>query len=133
MGAEDGLHAGLTHRIIGCMQRVHRSLGSGFLEQVYENALMIELQDAGLEVVAQAPIEVQYRGQVVGVYRADLLVNGLVIVEIKAVEHLLHVHEVQLVNYLRATPMEVGLLVNFGAKLDIKRRIFTNDRKPSSP
>lgn len=133
MGAEGGLHAGLTHRIIGCMQRVHRALGAGFLEQVYENALVIELQEAGLEVVAQAPIEVRYRDRVVGVYRADLLVNGLVIVEIKAVEHVLEVHEVQLVNYLRATPIEVGLLVNFGTKLEVKRRIFTNDRKPPTP
>jgi GxxExxY protein len=131
MGADGGLHAELTYRIIGCMQRVHRALGTGFLEQVYENALIVELQEAGLEVVAQAPIEVCYRGRVVGVYRADLLVAGLVIVEIKAVEHVLEIHEVQLVNYLRATPIEVGLLVNFSAKLDIRRRIFTNDRKPS--
>ena len=129
MGSENRLHSDLTYRIIGCVQRVHRILGAGFLEQVYQNALLIELQEAGLEVTAQAPIEVLYREQVVGIYRADLLVNGLVILELKAVENLVEAHEVQLVNYLRATDIEVGLLVNFGEKLDIRRRIFTNDRK----
>ncbi|MCC2670021.1 MAG: GxxExxY protein [Armatimonadetes bacterium] len=132
MGADVGLHADLTYRIIGCVKRVHRVLGSGFLEQVYQNALVLELQEAGLEVIAQAPIEVRYRNQVVGIYRADLLVNGLVIIELKAVEHLLEAHEVQLVNYLRATTIEVGLLVNFYDKLIIRRRILTNDRKLSS-
>ena len=132
MGIDSGLHADLTYLIIGCVQRVHRALGAGFLEQVYQNALIIELREAGLEVLPQAPIEVRYREQVVGVYRADLLVNGLVIVEIKAVENVLEAHEVQLVNYLRATDIEVGLLVNFHDKLTIRRRIVSNHRKSAS-
>jgi GxxExxY protein len=124
-----GLHADLTRKIIGAARRVHRTLGTGFLEKVYENSLALELTDAGLIVAQSAPIEVRYRGQVVGVYEADILVNDLVVLELKAVEQLVTPHEVQLVNYLRATRIEVGLLINFGARLDICRRILTNDRK----
>ena len=131
MSTEAGLHSELTGKIIGAAQRVHRVLGCGFLEKVYENALTIELRASGLEVAVQMPIEVRYRGELVGVYQADLLVDGLVILELKAVDQLADIHEVQLVNYLRATNIEVGLLINFGPKLEIKRRIFTNDRKPS--
>jgi GxxExxY protein len=127
------LHADVTRRIIGAAQRVHRTLGAGFLEKVYENALVIELEEAGLQVVQGAPIEVRYRDRLVGVFRADLLVDDLVILEIKAVDHLILAHEVQLVNYLRATPVEVGLLINFGVKLEIKRRAFSNYRKASLP
>ena len=128
----DGLHADLTYEIIGAAYRVHKALGTGFLEKVYENALAIELKEAGFEVTQQTPIEVLYRGQVVGVFYADLLVNGLVIVEIKAVELLGVSHEVQLVNYLRATQIEVGLLINFGQKVVTRRRVLTNDRKVST-
>jgi GxxExxY protein len=130
MAAETGLHADLTRKIIAAMQRVHRVLGGGFLEKVYENALRIELEDMGLSVEQRRQIDVYYRGRLVGVYEADLIVEGLVIIELKAVEALVEAHEVQLVNYLRATRIEVGLLVNFGTRLDIRRRIFTNDRKP---
>jgi len=128
---ETGLHADLTRKIIGAVQRVHRVLGSGFLEKVYENALVIELRDIGLNLVQQAPIEVTYRGQVIGVFQADLLIEECVILEIKAVETLISAHEVQLVNYLRATQIEVGLLINFGPRLDVRRRLLTNDRKPA--
>lgn len=126
---ERGLHADLTRQITGAVQRVHRALGAGVLEKVYENALAIELRECGLEFAQQVPIDVYYRGQLVGIYQADLVVNGLVIVELKAVEQLVEAHEIQLVNYLRATQMEVGLLINFGTKLEVKRRIYTNDRK----
>jgi GxxExxY protein len=129
ISSDEGLHAALTQQIIDAAFRVHKSLGNGFLEKVYENALAIELMECGLEVVQQAPIEVHYHGHTVGNFLADLLVNGCVIVEIKAVDGLVIVHEVQLVNYLRATPIEVGLLINFGQRLAVKRRILTNDRK----
>ncbi len=125
----DGPHADLTWTIIGCAKRVYLELRFGFLVKVYENALAIKLEAAGLTVERQAPIKVHYRGQLVGQYVADLLVNGVVIIEVKAVEHLLAVHEVQLVNYLRATPVEVGLVINFGLKFDLSRKILTNDRR----
>jgi GxxExxY protein len=110
---------------------VQRTLGFGFLERVYQNALILELRREGVPAETGVPIEVRYLGEVVGVYEADVLVSGLVIVEIKAVEHVREADEVQLVNYLRATPIEVGLLINFGPRLVVKRRIFTNDRQAS--
>lgn len=112
MRVETGLHAGLTRTIIGAAQRVYRVLGSGFLERVYHNALFLELQKHGLSVQSGVPIDVRYEGDIVGVYEADLVVNDLVIVQLKAVEELIAIHEVQLVNYLRATRMEVGFLIN---------------------
>lgn len=108
---------------------MYASLGYGFLEKVYENAMALEFGLAGIQVVQSAPIQVRYRGELIGVYEADLLVEGRVIVELKAVERLIEIHEVQLVNYLRATEIEVGLLINFGPRFDVRRRIFTNDRK----
>ena len=104
----------LTRSIIGCAYKVHNTLGSGFLEKVYQRALCIELRKVGLQVVEQEPIKVIYEGQIVGEYYADLLVEGRVIVEIKAADELARAHEVQLVNYLSATDIELGLLINFG-------------------
>src|SRR5579883_3344310 len=101
-----GLHTELTGAIIAAASQVHNTVGGGFLEKVYENALVIELRGAGFEVVPQAPIEVTYRGEPVGQFFADLCVGKRVIVEIKAVERLDAIHEVQLVNYLRATTIE---------------------------
>ena len=112
----------LTQRIIGCAFKVHNALGAGFLEQVYENALRIELTKQGLRVKQQAPIEVFYEGQIVGNYYADLWVEGRVIVELKAVRSLSKAHEVQLVNYLTATGVDTGLLLNFGPSVEIKRK-----------
>ncbi len=112
----------LTQRIIGCAFKVHNTLGAGFLEQVYENALRIELTKQGLHVKQQAPIEVFYEGQMVGNYFADLWVEGRVIVELKAVRALSKAHEVQLVNYLTATGVDTGLLLNFGPSVEIKRK-----------
>ena len=103
-----GLHADLTRKIIAAARRVHRTLGTGFLEKVYENSLALELKDAGLIVAQSEPIEVRYRGQVVGIYEADILVNDLVILELKAVEQLVVPHEVQLVNYLRVPALRLG-------------------------
>ena len=117
-------HSETTEKIIGAAYDVYNILGFGFMEKVYENALALELKERGLHVVQQQPIPVLYRGHVVGDYAADLVVDGRVIVEVKAVSSLSKVHEVQLVNYLKATEIEVGLLMNFGTELEFKRRIF---------
>ncbi|MFO7899283.1 MAG: GxxExxY protein [Planctomycetota bacterium] len=115
----------LTGKIIGAGMAVQSELGFGFAEKVYENALVIELESAGLAVQQQVPTPVYYRGELVGDYFADLIVEGKVIVELRAVAKLDPVHEVQLVNYLKATELEVGLLLNFGDRLEYKRRVFS--------
>jgi len=120
------LHQELTSKIIECFYRVYNTLGYGFLEKVYENALKIELEKSGLIVERQKPIKVYYGSNVVGEYFADLLVNDQVIIELKAAEVICEEHENQLLNYLKATGIEVGLLLNFGKKPEIKRKIFTN-------
>ncbi|MEO0530260.1 MAG: GxxExxY protein [Planctomycetota bacterium] len=119
-------HAALTERIIGGFYDVYNALGHGFLEKVYENALSIALRRGKLSVLQQTPIKVQFEDEIVGEYFADLLVNGLVIVEIKAVERLASTHEAQLLNYLKATNIEVGLLLNFGPTPEVKRKALTN-------
>ncbi len=119
-------HQELTEKIIGAAFEVHRELGPGFLEKVYEKALHRELDESGVRTIAQAEIEVQYKAQPVGVYYADLLVDGSVICEIKAVETLASAHEAQLLHYLKATGIKVGLLLNFGAKrVQVKRFALT--------
>ena len=123
------LHEEITGAIIKAFYAVYNTLGYGFLEKVYENALVHELTKLGFEVRQQMPIQVYYDGQLVGKYFADLVVNGCVIVEIKAAEGLRPEHAAQLLNYLKATETEVGLLLNFGPKPEFARRIFTNDRK----
>ena len=122
-------HSDVTEKIINAFYTVYNALGYGFLEKVYRNAMAIQLDKLGLTVVPEAPIQVYYDGHLVGEYFADLLVNGAVIVELKAVRQLAEQHEAQLLNYLKATPYEVGLLLNFGPKPQIKRRAFDNDRK----
>jgi len=122
-------HKELTSQIIKAFYDVYNALGYGFLEKVYQNALVIELQKLGLQVVPQSPIEVRYHGHVVGEYFADVLVEGKVIVEIKAARTLTAAHQAQLLNYLKATPYEVGLLLNFGPTPQIKRKIYDNDQK----
>ncbi len=118
-------HQELTEKIIGAAFEVHRELGPGFLEKVFETALARELTSRGIAVRTQSEIGVSYKGQSVGVYYADLLVDGSVICEIKAVETLASAHQAQLLHYLKATGIKVGLLLNFGAKrLAIKRRVF---------
>jgi GxxExxY protein len=118
-------HSETTGSILKAFYRVYNSLGHGFLEKVYENALVIELKAAGLLVEQQRPIIVHYEGQVVGEYFADLVVDNCVIVELKAGESLARAHEAQLLNYLRATEFEVGLLLNFGAEPEYRRKIFS--------
>jgi GxxExxY protein len=112
----------LTQKIIGCAYKVHNTLGPGFLEKVYENALRIELEKEGLRVRQQEPISVTYDGHVVGEYYVDLWVDERVVVELKAAQTLVKEHEVQLVNYLTATSIDSGLLLNFGPSVQVKRK-----------
>lgn len=112
----------LTRQIIGCAYTVHNALGMGFLEKVDENAMRIELEEQGLSVIQQHPVPVRYRGQLVGEFFADLFVDGRVLVELKAVQQLAKEREVQLVNYLTATGIDDGLLINFGRSVEIKRK-----------
>jgi GxxExxY protein len=124
-------HKELTDTIIGAFYRVYNTLGSGFLEKVYENALTHELRKQGLRVVQQAPVKVFYDGIMVGEYFADLLVNELVILELKAAENLMPQHEAQLLHYLKSTDIEVGLLLNFGRKPEFKRKAYDTARNQS--
>jgi GxxExxY protein len=119
----------LTHIIIGCAYKVHNTLGPGFLEKVYENALRIELEKAGFRVKQQEPINVVYDAHIVGQYYADLWVNERVVVELKAALVLAKAHEVQLVNYLTATGINDGLLINFGPSVQVKRKFRENKTK----
>jgi len=121
----------LTESIIGCAYAVHNALGPGFLERVYENALRIELESAGLAVAQQYPVPVRYREQLIGDFHADLVVEGRVIIELKAVRTLAKEHEVQLVNYLTATGMDDGLLINFGQSVEVKRKFRKYMRQDS--
>ena len=126
---EDYKHSYLTSEIINRFYKVYNTLGYGFLEKVYEKALKYELEKAGFHVDRQKPINVFYETELVGEYIADLLVENKVIIEIKASEAICEEHENQLINYLKATEIEVGLLLNFGKKPEIKRKVFTNNRK----
>ncbi len=120
----------VTEWIIKCAFKVHNVLGAGFLEKVYENALRIETEKSGLVVRQQAPIKVLYEGCVVGEYFADLLIDDRVVVELKAVQALAKDHEQQLVHYLNATGIEMGLLINFGSSVQVRRKY--RQYKPSS-
>ncbi len=125
------LHEDLTNRIICAFYTVYNILGSGFLERVYENALVIELTKIGVSVTQQESVKVYYDGVQVGDYYADIVVNGLVILELKAAESLKNEHFAQLTNYLKATDKEVGLLLNFGKKPEFKRIVLGNESKTS--
>ncbi len=125
MGEGKIVEADLTYQIRSCAFIVSNELGPGFLERVYENALALELQDSGLAVRTQCPIEVRYKGKIVGDYVADLLVEDRVLIELKAVKALLPEHDAQILNYLRATHIKVGLLINFGQpRVQIKRFVL---------
>ena len=116
------LNQDLTEKIIGCAFTVHNTLGSGYLEKVYELALILELKASGLSVRSQEPLSVKYRDQIIGEYFADLIVEDQVICELKAVDVLKKAHEVQLVNYLVATGIDVGVLINFGDSVTVRRK-----------
>lgn len=126
---EEGLFSELTDAIICCFYNVYNTLGNGFLEKVYENALVVELAERSIPLQQQVAIQVLYKQVSVGQYVCDLLVDNKVIVEVKAVRTLLPEHEAQILNYLKATGIEVGLLLNFGQKPEVRRRFFTNDKK----
>ena len=121
------IHQDLTSLILKSFYQVYNTLGYGFLEKVYENAMYFELKSVALSVHKQYPIDVFYSENKVGQYFADLIVNNTVIVELKAAESICEEHEYQLINYLKATNIEVGLLLNFGKKPTFKRKIFSND------
>lgn len=123
------LHKDLTDAIIRTYYTVYNELGYGFLEKVYQNSLYLELKSKGFSVEAQKQIKVYYKGIAVGDYYADLVVNNLVILELKAAETIVEEFELQLLNYLRGTDKEVGLLLNFGKKPEFRRRVFENSRK----
>jgi GxxExxY protein len=125
----DLLHKELSDVIISSFYTVYNALGYGFLEKVYENALYSELNNKGLLCEKQKLIKVYYGQKIVGEYFADMIVENTIILELKAAESLMAEHEAQLVNYLKATEIEVGLLLNFGKKPSFKRKIFTNNFK----
>ena len=123
------LHKELTDRIIACFYKVYTNLGYGFLEKVYQNAMLIELNKNGLKAISQYPIKVNYNGVSVGEYFADIIVEDKVIIELKASANLVPENILQLQNYLKATNIEVGLLLNFGKKPEIRRKTFHNNLK----
>ncbi|GGB66222.1 hypothetical protein GCM10007424_02710 [Flavobacterium suaedae] len=132
------LHKHLTGEIIKAFYDVYNELGYGFLERVYQNALFIELKQRGFDVEAQKKISVYYKEHLVGDYFADIIVNNKVILELKAAEYIIDEFEYQLINYLKSTDCEVGLLLNFGKEPEFSRKIFSNVKKkirinPSNP
>jgi GxxExxY protein len=127
-------HQALTHSIIGAAMRVHSTLGPGFLESVYQHALAWELRTRGIVVESERRLQVRYRGLLVGDFVADLIVDGCVIIEMKAVRSLVGAHEAQLVNYLAATSIDVGLLFNFGAcSLQYRRKLRALSSRANRP
>ena len=127
----EGRHSELTGKILGAFFELHKELGFGFSEKVYEAALEILLVELGLTVERQKDIYVYYHGKVIGEYKADMIVNGVVLLELKSVEKLIDAHDAQLLNYLKATEIEVGLLLNFSRQVEFRRKIYDNPRKGS--
>ncbi len=123
------LHQSVTDVILKAYYNVYNELGSGFLEKVYQNSMYLELKSLGLKVEAQKQIKVYFKNQLVGEFYSDLLVEDKVIVELKATEVLMDIHTAQIMNYLKATTVEVGMLLNFGEETEFKRVIYTNNRK----
>jgi GxxExxY protein len=126
MSIEVYKHKEVTEKILKAFYKVYNNLGFGFLEKVYENAMFIELLNMGLLVEKQRRVKVYYEGHNVGDYFADLIVEGKVIIELKASNAICEEHEYQLINYLKATEIEIGLLLNFGKNPEFKRKIFSN-------
>jgi len=122
-------HQELSEKVIAAAYRAHNELGYGFMEKVYKNAMAIELEEAGVRCSCEVPLKVLYHGKVVGDYCADMVVEDKIVVEAKAVSKLDSVHEVQPVNYLKATGLNIGLLINFGRSVEVKRRVFDSPPK----
>ena len=118
-----------TKLIIEAFYKVYNTLGYGFLEKVYQNAMLIELRNMGFKCQSEMCVKVYYEGLIVGDYRADIIVDDCIIIENKTAKSLSEENEFQLINYLKATEFEIGLLLNFGKKPEFKRKIFTNDYK----
>jgi GxxExxY protein len=129
MGGREFRHLEITRRVVGVFFGVYGELGYGFLESVYRMAMTIALREAGLAVKAEVELEARFRGRTVGAFRADLLVEDAVVVELKAARGIDSAHIAQLLNYLRCSSLETGLILNFGPHPHIRRFIFTNDRK----
>jgi len=130
----DGLiHRDLTDQILGAFYREYNELGSGFVEPVYELALTKQLHSRGLNAKRQIPVTVSFRGRPAGHFRADIVVEDKVVLELKAPSQIYPIHEVQLLNLLRASPFEVGLLLNFGPEPQFERLVFSNARKAPMP
>lgn len=123
------LYSDKTEKIIQAFYKVYNKLGFGFLEKVYQNAILIELRKIGFDCKSEYPITVFYDVFEVGYYKADILVDNCIIIEVKASEGLTEEYEFQLINYLKATELEIGLLLNFGNNPEFRRKIFTNDKK----
>jgi GxxExxY protein len=130
-GKFKGKYSDLTGKILGCFFQVHKELGYGFSEKVYENALAILMRENGLTVEQQVRLQVYYHNQTVGEYIADMIINEVVLLELKATEKLIDDHAAQLLNYLKATNIEVGLLLNFGPTAEFRRKVYDNERKGS--
>jgi GxxExxY protein len=124
-----GKHTEVTERVLKVFYDVYNELGNGFLESVYHSAFALALKQSGLRVMSQLAIPVYFRGHIVGDFRADLVVNGVVLLELKALQTLDRIHEAQVLNYLQATSMEVALLLNFGPKPQFKRFLLDNQKK----
>ncbi len=123
------LHQSITNTILKVYYEVYNELGHGFLEKVYQNAMYFELKARGLKVESQKEIKVYFKQQLVGEYYSDLIVENKVIIELKATEVLMNAHVAQTINYLKATPIEIGILLNFGSEPEFKRLIYTNNKK----
>jgi GxxExxY protein len=123
------LHQSITNTILKVYCEVYNELGHGFLEKVYQNAMYFELKARGLKVESQKEIKVYFKQQLVGEYYSDLIVENKVIIELKATEVLMNAHVAQTINYLKATPIEIGMLLNFGSEPEFKRLIYTNNKK----
>jgi len=126
-------HKKVTEKIIRAFYNVYNELGRGFLESVYQKSMAIELEELGISNDLEQPIKIYYKKKEVGDFRADIVVENTVIIELKAVRTILPEHEAQLINYLKATKIEVGLLLNFGEKAEIKRFAYNNSRKTNIP
>ena len=127
----EGKHSDLTGKVLGAFFQIHKEMGFGFSEKVYESTLEVLLRELGMVPERQTEIFVYYHGRVVGEYKADMIVNKVVLLEIKSVEKLIDAHDAQLLNYLKSTEFEVGLLLNFGRQAEFHRKIYDNSRKGS--
>ena len=127
----EGKHSDLTGKILGAFFQLHKEMGYGFSEKVYQASFAILLEELGLVVEQQKPIKVYFHDRVVGEYIADMVINDAVLLELKAIERLADVHSAQLLNYLKSTEIEVGLLLNFGPQAEFRRKIYDNSRKGS--